>query len=185
MLALAFWLVLWCILRSCDPDCTWLCSGLGEIGVEQPHPRFLKGTKEHHFVRVAAGASHSLALTSSGQVWSFGQGSFGTLGAHHTRPPPPRPHHPSPHPRPPPLPLALIVFCCVYQHRECLQLDVYFELGPLQSVFGFPALQGASMADVWQRDFAQNDVYARHHCSNVALPLRVMTAHHRCDTWVH
>ncbi|DBA87172.1 TPA: hypothetical protein ACH3X2_005178 [Trebouxia sp. C0005] len=54
--------------------------GLGEIGVEQPHPRFLKGTKEQHFVRVAAGASHSLALTSSGQVWSFGQGSFGTLG---------------------------------------------------------------------------------------------------------
>lgn len=55
-------------------------AGLGEIGVEQPHPRFLKGTKEHHFVRVAAGAGHSLALTSSGQVWSFGQGSFGTLG---------------------------------------------------------------------------------------------------------
>lgn len=31
-------------------------------------------------MRVAAGAGHSLALTSSGQVWSFGQGSFGTLG---------------------------------------------------------------------------------------------------------
>lgn len=55
-------------------------TGLGEIGVEQPHPRFIKGTKEHHVVRVAAGAGHSLALTSSGQVWSFGQGSFGTLG---------------------------------------------------------------------------------------------------------
>ncbi|KAL3150238.1 hypothetical protein ABBQ32_000096 [Trebouxia sp. C0010 RCD-2024] len=54
--------------------------GLGEVGVEQPQPRFLKNTKEHHFVRVAAGAGHSLALTSSGQVWSFGQGSFGTLG---------------------------------------------------------------------------------------------------------
>lgn len=55
-------------------------AGLGEVGVEQPQPRFLKNTKEHHFVRVAAGAGHSLALTSSGQVWSFGQGSFGTLG---------------------------------------------------------------------------------------------------------
>ena len=55
-------------------------TGLGEIGVEQPHPRFMKGSKEHHFVRVAAGAGHSLALTTSGQVWSFGQGSFGTLG---------------------------------------------------------------------------------------------------------
>ena len=55
-------------------------TGLGEVGVEQPHPRFIKGTKELHFVRVAAGAGHSLALTSSGQVWSFGQGSFGTLG---------------------------------------------------------------------------------------------------------
>ena len=55
-------------------------TGLSEIGVEQPHPRFIKGTKEHRFVRVAAGAGHSLALTTSGQVWSFGQGSFGTLG---------------------------------------------------------------------------------------------------------
>ena len=61
--------------------CMQWFSGLGEVGVEQPHPRFIKGTKEHNFVRVAAGASHSLALTSSGQVWSFGQGSFGTLGA--------------------------------------------------------------------------------------------------------
>ncbi len=60
-----------------------MCIGLGEIGVEQPHPRFVRGTREHHFVRVAAGAGHSLALTSSGQVWSFGQGSFGTLGMPH------------------------------------------------------------------------------------------------------
>ena len=94
------WLpVLLCILKSCKLDCTWLCSGLGEIGVEQPHPRFLKGSKEHNFVRVAAGASHSLALTSSGQVWSFGQGSFGTLGTHlyppHLQTSPP--HHPPLH----------------------------------------------------------------------------------------
>ena len=60
----------------------WLMfSGLGEqVGVEQPHPKFIKGTKEHHFVRVAAGAGNSLALTSSGQIWSFGQGGFGILG---------------------------------------------------------------------------------------------------------
>lgn len=55
-------------------------TGLGSVGVEQPHPRFIKGTKEQHFVRVAAGAAHSLALTSSGQVWSFGQADFGALG---------------------------------------------------------------------------------------------------------
>lgn len=30
---------------------------------------------------MAAGATHSLALTSSGQVYSFGEGSFGALGA--------------------------------------------------------------------------------------------------------
>jgi len=35
-----------------------------------------------------------------------------------------------------------------------LQLDAYCELGPLQTVFGSPALQGASMAGVWQHDFA-------------------------------
>ena len=62
-------------------DAKQLCTGLGEqVGVEQPHPKFIKGTKEHHFVRVAAGAGHSLALTSSGQIWSFGQGGFGILG---------------------------------------------------------------------------------------------------------
>jgi len=61
------------------------------------------------------------------------------------------------HPPPPPRPLALIEFCCVYasmRYCGCLQLDAYCELGPLQTVFGSPALQGASMAGVWQHDFA-------------------------------
>ena len=44
------------------------------------HPRKLRGTKEEHFVRVAAGKAHSLALTGSGRLYSFGAGTFGALG---------------------------------------------------------------------------------------------------------
>ena len=47
------------------------------------HPRLLRSTKDSHFVRVAAGSSHSLALNGSGQVYSFGAGNFGKLGKPH------------------------------------------------------------------------------------------------------
>lgn len=57
-----------------------LCAGQGEEATGSPIPRIVRGTREH-FVRVAAGANHSLALTGSGQVFSFGDGSFGALGA--------------------------------------------------------------------------------------------------------
>ncbi|GAQ89192.1 Putative ubiquitin-protein ligase [Klebsormidium nitens] len=43
-------------------------------------PKIVKGTRELRFVRVACGAAHTLALTGSGEVYSFGQGQLGALG---------------------------------------------------------------------------------------------------------
>jgi len=43
-------------------------------------PKPVKLDKKLHFVRVAAGSGHSLALTSNGRVYSCGQGDFGALG---------------------------------------------------------------------------------------------------------
>ncbi|KAK3275781.1 hypothetical protein CYMTET_16107, partial [Cymbomonas tetramitiformis] len=55
--------------------------GHGEaVGVELPHPRIIKGTAELRFAQVACGAQHTLALTTSGHVFAFGQGTFGALG---------------------------------------------------------------------------------------------------------
>eukprot|EP00798_Chlamydomonas_sp_ICE-L_P014653 gene14653-20687_t len=48
--------------------------GQGGEGVDQPQPRIIKGSKElGRFARVAAGACHSLGLTKSGHVHSWGQ----------------------------------------------------------------------------------------------------------------
>ena len=57
-----------------------LYAGNGEEGAKAAQPRVLRSIRGAHFARVAAGATHSLALTSSGQVYSFGEGSFGALG---------------------------------------------------------------------------------------------------------
>ena len=54
--------------------------GLGEEGPSVPFPRILRPTGGAHFARVAAGAMHSLGLTSSGQLYAWGDGSFGALG---------------------------------------------------------------------------------------------------------
>lgn len=58
----------------------WGQLGTGSEGPDQPQPRLVKGSKELKVVRVAAGACHSLTLTSSGQVHACGQGTFGALG---------------------------------------------------------------------------------------------------------
>ena len=44
------------------------------------HPRRIRSTGERHFVRVAAGKAHSMALTGSGRVYSWGAGTFGARG---------------------------------------------------------------------------------------------------------
>eukprot|EP00873_Tetraselmis_striata_P043108 jgi/Tetstr1/463372/TSEL_008294.t1 len=52
----------------------------GGLGAYAHQPRIVRGTRELRFVQVACGACHTLGLTSSGQVYSFGQGTFGQLG---------------------------------------------------------------------------------------------------------
>lgn len=67
---------------------SWGAAELGQLGhkdvvgvVDVIQPRIIKGMRELHFVRVACGAAHTLALTGSGEVYSFGQGIFGALGS--------------------------------------------------------------------------------------------------------
>jgi alpha-tubulin suppressor-like RCC1 family protein len=50
------------------------------IGIDLPHPRMVKAVKHVRFASVSAGGAHSLALASTGHVYSFGQGTFGALG---------------------------------------------------------------------------------------------------------
>ncbi|XP_049935460.1 uncharacterized protein LOC116260292 isoform X3 [Nymphaea colorata] len=66
---------------------SWGASEFGQLGlkdmievVDVIQPRVVRGSQELHFVRVACGAAHTLALTGSGDVYSFGQGIYGALG---------------------------------------------------------------------------------------------------------
>lgn len=47
-------------------------------GADQPAPRNVTGLKG--VLRAAAGASHSLAVTGSGEVWAWGENAYGQLG---------------------------------------------------------------------------------------------------------
>jgi len=65
---------------------SWGGAEFGQLGfeggglVDGVQPRIVKGLRDLHFARVAAGAAHTLALTGSGDVYSFGQCVFGALG---------------------------------------------------------------------------------------------------------
>ncbi|KAG0575477.1 hypothetical protein KC19_5G006600 [Ceratodon purpureus] len=65
---------------------SWGGAEFGQLGfeggsmVDGVQPRIVKGSRDLHFARVAAGVAHTLALTGSGDVYSFGQGSNGALG---------------------------------------------------------------------------------------------------------
>ncbi len=48
--------------------------------VQINHPRLVKGVKDAHIARVAAGGNHTLLLASTGEVFSCGDGSFGGSG---------------------------------------------------------------------------------------------------------
>ncbi|KAL4425546.1 hypothetical protein ABPG75_009562 [Micractinium tetrahymenae] len=55
-------------------------AGLGAVGTQVELPKVVKDLRSMHITRVAAGGSHTLALSSTGGVFSFGNGSFGALG---------------------------------------------------------------------------------------------------------
>ncbi|KAL3687154.1 hypothetical protein R1sor_013463 [Riccia sorocarpa] len=66
---------------------SWGAAEFGQVGhkeaagsVDFVQPRIVKGTRELQFARVACGAAHTVALTGSGDVYTFGQGGFGALG---------------------------------------------------------------------------------------------------------
>ncbi len=43
-------------------------------------PMLVEGLRDKNVVRVAAGGSHSAAVTESGQLYTWGKGSYGRLG---------------------------------------------------------------------------------------------------------
>ncbi|RAL38009.1 hypothetical protein DM860_000703 [Cuscuta australis] len=46
----------------------------------QPPPPLTSGKLSHKIIKIAAGESHTLALTGDGSVYSWGRGMFGRLG---------------------------------------------------------------------------------------------------------
>lgn len=66
---------------------SWGAADSGQLGhkdtaaaISVPLPKVIKGSRDHRFARVACGAAHTVALTGSGEVFTFGQGAFGALG---------------------------------------------------------------------------------------------------------
>ncbi|GFR39917.1 hypothetical protein Agub_g424 [Astrephomene gubernaculifera] len=65
---------------------SWGMAGEGQLGLGQPQemrqvePRLIKTLQGAGVVALAAGDHHSLALTSCGQVFSWGRGEHGALG---------------------------------------------------------------------------------------------------------
>lgn len=63
----------------------WGASDFGQCGLDttatQAHyPRLIKGVRESHVARAAAGGNHTLLLATSGEVYSCGDGTFGEWG---------------------------------------------------------------------------------------------------------
>jgi len=54
--------------------------GFGGKNWDQMNPREVPGLDEVHITHTAAGETHSLALSKSGQVFSWGRGKYGRLG---------------------------------------------------------------------------------------------------------
>lgn len=54
-------------------------------GSSKLRPHRVKGLEQHRVVQAAAGGTHTLALTSSGRMFTWGRGSYGRLGLGHLR----------------------------------------------------------------------------------------------------
>lgn len=69
-------------------DCgvyTWGSNAYGQLGIslsnqESPYPQIVKNLSDKQIVDVAAGQYHSMALTASGLVYTWGWGIHGQLG---------------------------------------------------------------------------------------------------------
>lgn len=73
-------------LTSAGEVWSWGAAGEGALGIGHPkelrqvEPRLVRGLEGCKVTAVAAGAMHSMALTASGEVLTWGRGDFGALG---------------------------------------------------------------------------------------------------------
>uniref|UniRef100_A0A8B9EEK2 HECT-type E3 ubiquitin transferase n=1 Tax=Anser cygnoides TaxID=8845 RepID=A0A8B9EEK2_ANSCY len=68
---------------------TWGQNAYGQLGVGRqvtltPKPQLVKGLKGIPLAQIAAGGAHSIAVSLSGAVYSWGKNDFGQLGLGHT-----------------------------------------------------------------------------------------------------
>ena len=64
---------------------TWGSNLFGQLGLDleiatQPTPKIVKTLATKHIVQIACGQYHNLALTNSGDLYSWGANSYGQLG---------------------------------------------------------------------------------------------------------
>ncbi len=72
---------------------SWGGSEYGQLGQKEskggadivPFPKQIKGVSTTRFVQVSCGANHTVALSSSGRVFTFGEGACGALGHGHRK----------------------------------------------------------------------------------------------------
>eukprot|EP00276_Gloeochaete_wittrockiana_P002422 CAMPEP_0184673504 /NCGR_PEP_ID=MMETSP0308-20130426/86719_1 /TAXON_ID=38269 /ORGANISM="Gloeochaete witrockiana, Strain SAG 46.84" /LENGTH=980 /DNA_ID=CAMNT_0027121001 /DNA_START=111 /DNA_END=3050 /DNA_ORIENTATION=+ len=63
---------------------TWGCGGAGVLGHgstnDHPTPRLIKSLVGEIISKIACGPNHMMAISQSGDVWSWGEGKWGALG---------------------------------------------------------------------------------------------------------
>lgn len=58
--------------------------GVGKIFASNPIPQLVEHLSGVPLVQISAGEAHSMALSMSGNVYSWGRNNFGQLGLGHT-----------------------------------------------------------------------------------------------------
>lgn len=77
---------------------SWGENGYGQLGINStemhtPTPKLVKSLARKQVLQIACGSNHTLALTSDGELYSWGQNNFGQLGLGHKGGPQKEPSH--------------------------------------------------------------------------------------------
>jgi alpha-tubulin suppressor-like RCC1 family protein len=74
-----------CVVLSCEGLIfTWGAGAFGKLGHggvwDEPAPRLVEHISKRRPIQIGCGAHHSLCITDSGVLWSWGDGRYGQLG---------------------------------------------------------------------------------------------------------